>query len=233
MPIEIDHIIPKRKGGSNRVSNLTLACRPCNKKKGSQTAIEFGHPEVQKLAKQPLKDAAAMNITGPILFKRLQSLSLPIETGTGAQTKYNRTKQSLEKTHCYDAACVGISTPRRLSIKCTKVLAVKATGHGSRQMCRVDKHGFPRTGPKKNKKQCGFQTGDIAHAVVPTGKKLGTYKGKLAVRSSGSFNITTSTGVVQGIKHTYCKLIHRCDGYNYSLLQALPLRPKGLSLPTF
>ena len=229
VPIEIDHIVPKSKGGSNRVSNLTLACRPCNQTKGSQTATEFGHPEVQNLAKKPLRDATAMNVMRPILFKRLQDFGLPIETGTGAQTKYNRTKQGLDKTHYYDAACVGSSTPKQLTIQCTRVLAVKATGHGSRQMCRVDKYGFPRTGPKKAKKQFGFQTGDMVHAVVPTGKKQGTYKGKVAVRSSGYFNVTTSTKVVQGIKHSYCKLIHKSDGYRYNLLQALPLRPEGRS----
>jgi len=31
--MEIEHIIPKSKGGSDRISNLTLACRPCNEKK--------------------------------------------------------------------------------------------------------------------------------------------------------------------------------------------------------
>ena len=65
-------------------------------------------------------------------------------------------------------------------------------------------------------KQFGFQTGDMIKAVVPAGKKKGTHKGKVAVRSSGYFNITTSSNVVQGIKHSYCKLIHRCDGYSYS-----------------
>ncbi len=28
-------------------------------------------------------------------------------------------------------------------------------------MCRVDRYGFPRTGPKKAKKQFGYQTGDM------------------------------------------------------------------------
>src|SRR5215471_17672941 len=58
IPLEVEHIIPKSRGGSDRVSNLTLACRPCNQRKGNQTAAEFGHPEVQAQAKAPLKDAA-------------------------------------------------------------------------------------------------------------------------------------------------------------------------------
>lgn len=61
VPLEVEHITPKSRGGSNRVSNLCLACRPCNVKKGSQTAAEFGHPNIQAIAKRPLKDASAVN----------------------------------------------------------------------------------------------------------------------------------------------------------------------------
>lgn len=35
IPLEIEHIVPKSKGGSDRVSNLTLACIACNQKKGT------------------------------------------------------------------------------------------------------------------------------------------------------------------------------------------------------
>jgi 5-methylcytosine-specific restriction endonuclease McrA len=230
IPLEIDHITPKSRGGSDRVSNLTLACKPCNQEKGNKTATEYGHPHVENLAKKPLRDASAMNVTRPILLKRLQALNLPIETGTGAQTKYNRIQRGLEKTHYNDAACVGSSTPQILKFRCTRVLVIKATGHGSRQMCRVDKYGFPRTGSKKEKRQFGFQTGDMVKAVVVKGKKKGTYTGKVAVRSSGYFNITTPTGVVQGINHSYYRLLHKADGYSYSFIEVLPLRPEGRSI---
>ena len=43
--LEIEHIVLKSRGGSNRVAHLTLACRRCNRKKGDQTATEFGFPE--------------------------------------------------------------------------------------------------------------------------------------------------------------------------------------------
>lgn len=61
----------------------------------------------------------------------------------------------------------------------------------------------------------GFQTGDRVKAVVTKGKKIGEYKGRVAVRASGSFNITHSAGTVQGISHNYCHLIARNDGYGY------------------
>ncbi len=163
----------------------------------------------------------SMNIIRSVLLKRRSSVGLPIETGSGGRTKFNRTQQGFEKTHWIDAACVGASTPKKLNIKGIKPLYIKATGHGSRQMCRVDTYGFPRTGPKKGKKHYGFQTGDIVKAVVLEGKKRGTHMGKVAVRTNGFFNITHASGVVQGNKHTYCKLIHKSDGYSYSFLPVL------------
>ena len=61
VPFEVEHINPKSRGGSNRVSNLTITCRKCNEAKGNQTAAEFGFPDIQAKAKAPMKDAAAVN----------------------------------------------------------------------------------------------------------------------------------------------------------------------------
>jgi hypothetical protein len=63
----------------------------------------------------------------------------------------------------------------------------------------------------------GFQTGDQVTATVTKGKKIGTYTGRVAVRASGSFNINTGRGTVQGIGHQHCRLIARNDGYGYVL----------------
>jgi 5-methylcytosine-specific restriction endonuclease McrA len=93
VPLQVEHMIPRARGGSNRVSNLTLACEPCNVKKGTKTAAEFGHPEVEALAKAPLKDAAAMNTIRWVLYERLKVTGLPVETGTGGRTKWNRSRR--------------------------------------------------------------------------------------------------------------------------------------------
>jgi len=61
IPLQVEHIIPKSRGGSNRISNLTISCVSCNLKKGNKTAEEFGYPEVQKNAKKSLKASAFMN----------------------------------------------------------------------------------------------------------------------------------------------------------------------------
>ncbi len=66
-----------------------------------------------------------------------------------------------------------------------------------------------------SRKVKGFQTGDIVKAIVTYGKKVGTYTGRVAVRSTGSFNICAKQGLIQGISHKYCQQIHQKDGYGY------------------
>ena len=80
---------------------------------------------------------------------------------------------------------------------------------------RVNRFGFPRTKPKQFKRVKGFQTGDIVKAIVPKGKKAGAYIGRVAIRSSGNFNIKTKSGNIQGISYRHCQMLHRTDGYAY------------------
>ena len=219
VPLQIEHIHPKAKGGSNRISNLCLACEKCNQKKGTQDVQQFliKKPDTLKYilaqTKRPLKDAAAVNSTRWALFSRLKATGLPVLTGSGGLTKFNRTRLRLPKTHWIDAACVG--QLESLSVQTSKPVLIKATGHGTRQMCRTDKFGFPSRYVPRNKFIKGFQTGDIVKAVVTSGKKIGEYVGRVAVRTTGSFNIS-ALELVQGISHKYCKIVHRKDGYSYS-----------------
>ena len=162
-----------------------------------------------------MKDAAAVNATRWALFNRLKAIGLSVETGSGGLTKFNRVKRDLPKEHWIDAACVGQSTPEVLKADGVKPLKIKAMGHGKRQMCRVDKYGFPRTSAKSQKVVKGFQTGDMVKAIVTKGKKIGIYIGRIAVRISGFFNITTRNCVVQGISYKNCLKLHGSDGYNY------------------
>jgi 5-methylcytosine-specific restriction endonuclease McrA len=221
LPLQVEHIHPRAKGGSNRISNLTLACAKCNSDKGTQDISNFlsKQPDLLKKilaqAKKPLADAAAVNTTRWALFNNLKKTGLPLETGSGGLTKRNRTQQGLEKTHYFDAACVGLSTPK-LIVKGVKPLLIKATGHGTRQSCRTDGYGFPNRHCARHKFHFGFQTGDIVKAVVTKGKKVGTYVGRIATRATGSFNISTKKGLIQGISHKYCKPVHKKDGYGYA-----------------
>ncbi len=221
MPLQVEHIKAKANGGTNRISNLTLSCEPCNTKKGTQAVEVFlkKKPELLKKimaqAKAPLKDAAAVNATRWALFERLKSTKLPVEVGSGGRTKFNRTSQNLSKAHWIDAACVGVSGEAVVIPNRIVPFQAKSTGHGCRQVTRTDRFGFPRQKAKKGGLVFGFQTGDIVKAVIPKGKHIGTHTGKVAVRATGSFDVLKRSGKVGGISYKYCQAVHRKDGYVY------------------
>jgi hypothetical protein len=89
----------------------------------------------------------------------------------------------------------------------------------------MDTLGFPRTKAKQFKRVHGFQTGDMVKVVVPVGKKAGSYIGRVAVRTKGSFNLKAEKGTIQGINYRYCHLLQRADGYNYERGTAFPPYP--------
>jgi 5-methylcytosine-specific restriction endonuclease McrA len=220
VPFEVEHIHPKSKGGSDRVSNFTLACRGCNQAKGNQDIRDFlsKKPDILsrilKQASQPLKDATAVNSTRWALFQQLKQTGLPIEVSTGSTTKYNRTRLELPKTYWLDAACVG--NVEVLQVLTKQPLLIAAKGWGSRQMCTTNKYGFPVKHKTRFKTFFGFGTGDMVSAILPFGKFAGTHVGRLTVRESGVFSMRTPLGKVSPVRHKYCKSIHRNDGYMYA-----------------
>ena len=235
VPLQVEHIHPRAKGGSNRVSNLSLACQACNHKKAARDIQDFLAHDPKRLArilaqaKRPLHDAAAVNATRWALFNALKATGLPVTTGSGGQTKYNRHVLTIPKTHALDAACVGrvdtISGWRK------PTLSIKCSGRGSYQRTRLNKFGFPRSYLMREKSIKSFRTGDMVMAVVPNGKKAGIHIGRVAVRASGSFNIQKQGVVVQGISHKHCRIVQRGDGYGYSqlphFLPTLPSRSRA------
>ena len=232
-PLEIEHIHPKSKGGSNRISNLALVCRQCNEAKNHRDIAEFLMKDEKRLkrilaqAKAPLKDAAAVNSTRWRLFNELKASGLEVNVGTGGQTKFNRTQNNIPKTHSLDAACVGDVDVVSGWQKPT--LSIQCAGRGQYARTKLDRFGFPRGYCLRQKQVKGFATGDTVRAEVTRGKKIGSYFGKVAIRASGSFNITTETSVIQGVSHQYCKLVQRADGYGYLFNQdSLVSREKGL-----
>ena len=218
VPLEIEHIQPKSQGGSDRISNLCLACHKCNQRKGNRDIKDFlkGKSDVLnrvlKQAKTTLKDAASVNSTRWALFNTLKSLGLPVSTGTGGQTKFNRIRFSLPKAHWIDAACVGVVNAIKLVT--TKILKVKATGFGGRQRCQTDKFGYPQK-HRPLRPILGFCTGDIVRANVPKGKYKGTFTARVCPMSHGygEFVIDKKR---RSIKLDYLTSIHRKDGYDYA-----------------
>jgi 5-methylcytosine-specific restriction endonuclease McrA len=224
VPLNIDHVRPRSKGGSDRIWNLVLACIPCNQAKGSQTVEEFAPKraaDILKRAKAPLRDAAAVNAARWALWRALDQ-RMPTHTSSGGRTKWNRTRCGLPKTHTIDALTVGkLDT---VTAWPATVIVVGCTGRGQYQRTRSDKYGFPRLRLPRQKQFFGFATGDLARAVVPSGKNAGTHTGRIAVRSSGSFAIRTKNGLYTA-RHKYFRLLQRADGYAYTR------QPEGETAP--
>ena len=216
---EIDHVVPKSSGGSNSTYNLVAACRACNQKKSNLSLKDFGklvgkdfsHLKPKKLP----KDAAIVQSARSYMIREMSKLVFDTTLHDTWLTKYNREELGLPKEHYYDALSVG-EIPTNFNFLTDKILQISAKGRGARQMCRVNRYGFPVTSAKASKSVEGFQTGDMVKAIVSTGSKQGEYLGRVIVRSRGYFNIETKNGLVRDIKYRYCHLIQRGDGYSYN-----------------
>lgn len=215
---EIDHVIARSNGGTNSTYNLVATCRSCNEKKSNLTLKAFGklmHKDYSHLEPKKLhKDAAIVQSARNYMIKEITNIIPDTKSYEAWLTKYNRDELGLPKEHYYDALSVGnIQDYKFLT---DKILVISAKGRGSRQMCSMDKYGFPRTSAKASKSVKGFQTGDFVKAVVTKGSKQGEYLGRVAVRSKGSFGIIYNNYIVDGIGYKYCHIIQRGDGYSYN-----------------
>jgi hypothetical protein len=217
--LNIDHIRPRARNGSNRISNLALACVKCNEAKGAMDVAVFvtDKARLKKIltqAKAPLNDAAAVNSTRQSLWRELTDTGLPVTAGSAGRTKWNRSRNAVPKSHTLDALCAG--EVASVGSWAATVLVAKSTGRGSYARTRSDKHGFPRLLLTRDKRHYGFATGDHVRAVIPSGKNAGTHAGRVAVRKRGRFNITTATGVVRDVDYRCVQMLARGDGWAYT-----------------
>ena len=104
---EVEHLTPKSRGGSNRITNLGWSCKECNDKKDALTCEEFGHPEVRDKAEAGMKHAAHMSIMRWKLYERLKAIyGDRLHMTYGSTTSYLRSEAGLEKAHAVDARCI-------------------------------------------------------------------------------------------------------------------------------
>jgi len=155
VPLKVEHIIPKTRGGTNRISNLTISCEKCNQKKNNMTAEEFGYPKLQKQCKEPLKASAFMNITRYELVKRLKLKykKTKVFTTFGYKTKKWRADHGLKKSHVNDAFAIARGTNQK---RC-KPFTLKQNRRNNRAI-QLNRNGFK---PSIRKKRYKFQPNDI------------------------------------------------------------------------
>lgn len=236
IPLEVEHVKAKSRGGTNRITNLAMACRQCNEEKDNLLLAEWAEKlnkkqdkrsqtilknleTIEQRCQKPLKDATVVNVTRWKLYETLISIfgKENVEVGSGALTKMNRIQFNLPKEHYYDAACVGFSTPLRCYFKTDSILQIKAKGRGSRFRAQNDKYGFIKANFPRQKIYFGFVSGDLVKMKIPKGKYTGEHIGFISMRSTGRSDLTDLKGnkIVQGGNIKYAKLMQRFDGYTY------------------
>lgn len=236
VPLEKEHILPKAKGGTNRVNNLTVSCHPCNQEKGNQHPNEIEGKlgkrvqQAMRAAKKPLKDAQAVNTIRWKIVETLKATGLPVIYGTGGKTKFHRKQAGLPKTHYYDAACVA-SVPN--SPAPHSVLAIHAVGYGHRQdlgdfQTIQTAPGFKRP-YKRTEHAAGFQKLDTVAMQKKNGRVVGcinsfdkTPEGKpqkLRIKADWTGGDGRAPGNIGQLK-----LVQRRDGYAYQIIPPEKMR---------
>ena len=241
VPLQIEHIKPKSKGGSNRFSNLTLACEYCNQAKGNQFIEKFlvGKPEmlgkIKAHIKKSLTDAAAVNSTRNKIFEVAKKTGLLVQAGSGALAKLVRTKSHLPKAHWIDAAANSIDE-RPIKLLTHQPLIVTCKGHGNRQAKRCNSSGFPAITVKKDEsgkkivtivkpkqKYTHAKTGDIVNATLEKDRKhikKGLYRSRVKTPTKTGVEVKINGYRVSTKLFTF---VHRCDGYDYSFGHVLSI----------
>jgi len=243
--LEWEHKVPKSRGGSDSVRNATLACRCCNQAKGSMRPEEWLE-SIQKKTHLSDLDKVRIKGIGHVIAgtltggsnrycawvnagrKELEGFLVSLfgrekcEFAGGGRTKYNRIRAGLPKDHQYDAWCVGKSFRKGMDLTHGYYVNAKATGRGTHFRGKTNVCGIiTKKLPKREKRVYGFMNGDIVRADVPHKeprpyKYEGRYTGRVMTRASGSFDIRTKEGLLVTAKHSFCSLLQKADGYQYS-----------------
>jgi len=228
VPLQIEHIIPKSKGGTDRIDNLAIACVKCNQEKSNMMPKEYieylskqkGEKAKAKItafkkavneAKQTLKDAASINTTRWVLANKLKEEFGDIELASGGRTKFNRTNQGLPKEHYFDAACIGVCN-KQIFVKTQYAVINKIIGRGNRQMILPDKYGFARGHRSRNKIKEGFMNGDFVKVKGITGRAI-------AVKSAGTVHIKDKNGKEISCSTKKALMLQHGDGWQRSILK--------------
>ena len=112
--LQIDHIVPQSRNGSNGIENLVMCCSDCNQKKADLSLEDFLAGDIQRLDSIYFRTAQSvdsskkyLNNIMPFLVSQMGSIGLPISEWDSATTSWNRKRLGLQMNHSYDAALLG------------------------------------------------------------------------------------------------------------------------------
>ena len=229
--LEIEHIFPESKGGTNKVSNLTVSCRVCNEAKGSLTLDQWervlrANPD--EINSKRLKNIPAIKRQSK-LKKGFQYSALTqsyknhllhelrkdfvVEVTFGAETKYHRNQLGLPKSQILDAFVIASEGKPFKMPKCY-ILERQVKKRYSHDYISPPKKGQPIVKYKRQPEMFGFSLWDKVKCKHPkNGNVVGYLQGR---RSSGSFAIASLDGdlLIGGITYKKLTLLKKA-GSNY------------------
>ncbi len=214
--LECHHIIPRRKGGTNKPENLILLCEKCHKKiTGKEEQFIDIFYSITKGKRINTKDFARTQ-AGKTKIVELAKTIAPVEQTIGAITKVDRKKIGLPKTHYNDA--VAIASQGRKIKTLNYYYKFVNKGRGQYQLRKGIRSQMIAQSPEREIE--GFKRWDKVK-VIDTGE-IGFINRK---RTSGQFGISDIEGkTIYGSK-TFRKLKKISSGK--SILCEMKKIPKG------
>jgi len=227
--LEIEHIIPRSKGGTDKISNLTVSCRVCNvESKGSMTLEQWekvlrANPSeinkerlknIRKLKKQSrLKKGFQYSALTQSYKNHLLSelhKDFTVEVTFGAITKYYRTKLGLPKSQINDALAIA-SEGKQFEMPKYYILERQVKKRYPHDYILPPKKGQPIVKHKREVEMFGFRLWDKVRCNhCSFSDVVGYIQGR---RSSGSFSIASLDGNLKigGISYKKLTLLKKAD----------------------
>ncbi|MFQ6072699.1 MAG: RNA-guided endonuclease IscB, partial [Methanosarcinales archaeon] len=208
--LEIEHIIPKSRGGTDRIGNLVIACKTCNIQKGTKTAEEFGFKNIQKQANKhkSFRYSTLSQSYKNYLIKEL-SRNWKVKKTYGAHTKFYRNQLGLEKSQINDAIAI-VSKGNTVEIPNNYLLERQIKKRQPvHRLWNENKKGKPIVRTEARRLVHGFKLWD---KVRGQHSKNGLFVGYITgLRANGSFEIRSleKDMLASGITYKKLELIKR------------------------
>lgn len=203
--LELEHVFPKSKGGTDKVSNLVPACRTCNEDKSSMTLDQWGQmlnlqvesklrgarlrniPKIRERSclKKGFQYSALTQSYKNYLLDELKKSYLVAET-TGAHTKYRRGVLGLSKSQINDAIVIA-SDDGELNLPDGYILEKQLKKRRPAEYISPCKKGTPIVKRRRDAEVFGFRLWD---KVICEHPKLGEVIGRITtMRQGGAFRV--------------------------------------------
>ncbi|MFQ6062653.1 MAG: RNA-guided endonuclease IscB, partial [Methanosarcinales archaeon] len=220
--LQVEHVIPSSRGGTDRVSNLVIACKTCNMQKGNKTASEFGFLNIQKQAEKhkSFRYSALSQSYKNYLLQEL-SRNWKVRKTYGYRTKFYRIKLGLDKSQINDAIAI-VSKDNSVEIPNSYLLERQIKKRlPVHRLWNENKKGKPILRTVADREIFGYKLWDKVRAYH---SKKGLISGYITgLRASGSFEIRSLKKdlLAGGITYKKLELIERTKNNYIIQLQKL------------